>query len=181
MFGEGIFVMLDSEGPHPSLTGDSVAAWEKVLQSHDLYPESLFRFQRRYLELNPVFVWWHTLSHLLIRAISLDSGYSGTSIRERVYLDINHALTRGGIILYTVQQGADGTLGGMLSLVPKFDSLLKLAAEQMHSCSNDPLCFEQKVKAGSYAGSSCYACLLLSETSCEHRNMCLDRKLLMET
>ena len=26
--------------------------------------------------LHPVFVWWHTLSHRLITALSVDSGYS---------------------------------------------------------------------------------------------------------
>ena len=31
-----------------------------------------------------------------------------------------------------------------------------------------------------YIGASCYGCTMNSETSCEHRNMWLDRNILLE-
>jgi hypothetical protein len=42
------------------------------------------------------------------------------------------------------------------------------------------LCEEHEFQAGKYNGSACYACQLVSETSCEHRNTRLDRTLLRE-
>ena len=49
----------------------------------------------------------HSLSHLLLTAISLECGYPANSIRERVY-----ALEAGyGILLYTGTPDAEGTLG----------------------------------------------------------------------
>ena len=44
-------------------------------------------------------------------------------------------------------------------------------------CSNDPLCEEA---AETREGAACYACCLISETSCEHRNKMLDRLILRE-
>jgi hypothetical protein len=140
----------------------------------------LFRDPSIRNELHPVFIWWHTLSHLLMRVLSKDSGYSAASIRERIYLEVTGPQARGGIILYTVQPGSDGTLGGLISLIPRFEDILRGTAELAENCSNDPLCYEEEFSCGKYAGASCYSCLLLSETSCEHRNMWLDRHLFLE-
>jgi hypothetical protein len=132
---------------------------------------------------HPLFVWWHTLSHRLITALSIDSGYSSASIRERVYIDIdkNRGTAKGGLLLYATQPGGDGSMGGLIALVPEFERVLESAERNLDACSNDPLCQEEKISAGRHNGSACYACLLLSETSCEHRNMYLDRNILRET
>ncbi len=132
------------------------------------------------VDYSPTFVWWHTLSHRIINALSMDSGYSSASIRESVYTVINETTgeSHGGILLYTAQSGGDGTLGGLISLVPDFEIVLDTATRNIDSCSNDPLCSEETIHAGGHSGASCYACLLLSETSCAHRNMFLDRNLL---
>ncbi len=132
--------------------------------------------------MHPVFVWWHTLAHRLINALSIDSGYSSAAVRERVYNDIDPGTgqAHGGILLYTAQPGGDGTLGGLIALVPHFDRVLRAALNTIDACSNDPLCSEEQFRAGRYNGAACYACQLISETSCEHRNTRLDRTLLME-
>jgi hypothetical protein len=62
--------------------------------------------------------------------------------------------------------------------VDRFDQILQTALQDVDNCSNDPLC-EEAPSAGA-SGAACYSCLLVSETSCEHRNMGLDRLLLME-
>lgn len=165
LFGEGIFIDLD--GDSADLTGSREQAWQ---QKHAADPQMLF---------HPVHVWWHSLAHRVLNALSVDSGYSSTAIRERTYLtfDVNgNAL--GGVLLYTVQPGGDGTLGGLISLVPSFSTILDDALRDIATCSNDPLCAEAP-GAGS-DGAACYSCLLVSETSCEHRNRGLDRLLLME-
>ena len=132
---------------------------------------------------HPLFVWWHSLSHRLITALSVDSGYSSASIRERVYFRRNPDSGEfyGGVLLYTTQTGGDGSLGGLIALVPQFERVLSIARRNIHSCSNDPLCGEQELSEGKPNGAACYACLLVSETSCEFGNIYLDRNLLRET
>ena len=77
-------------------------------------------------------VWWHTLSHRLLRALSIDSGYSSAAIRERVYLRMEPGgAARGGLLLYTVQPGGDGTLGGLIGLVPTLDRVLASALRDL--------------------------------------------------
>lgn len=182
--GEGIFIMLDEDdGWHFDLAGDAAYKWWSTWidpQGGD-YPGHLFR-TGNFDELHPVFVWWHTLSHLLIRAISVDSGYSSAAIRGRVYIEIDaeNSRARGGIILYATQPGSEGSLGGLIALVPNFDDVIRRAIDMAEVCSNDPLCLETSFNTGSYNGASCYSCSLVSETSCEHRNLWLDRQVLLD-
>jgi hypothetical protein len=112
----------------------------------------------------------------------VDSGYSSAAIRERVFIDVNetNAEENGGILLYTAQPGGDGTLGGLIALVPEFERVIRGALRNIDACSNDPLCGEEQFGYGKYNGAACYACSLISETSCEHRNMRLDRNLLLQ-
>ncbi len=180
--GEGIFIMFEEDnGWHPPLKGKSAENWEIARKDHiKYYRNYLFRDYNTCEELHPVFVWWHTFSHLLIRAISYESGYSSASIRERIYIEQGRDKTRGGIILYTTQPGSEGTLGGLIALIPQFERILYRAFEFLDNCSGDPLCYENKFNPGGYSGAACYACLFLSETSCEHRNMWLDRSVLKD-
>jgi len=171
LFGEGIFVDL---APSQTLNiGNSKTAKLWVNE---------FINTKNYL-FHPVFIWWHTLSHRLITALSIDSGYSSASIRERIYIisDANSANAYGGVLLYTSQPGGDGSLGGLIALVPKFNRVIQAALRNIDSCSNDPLCSEQRLTAGRLNGAACYACLLVSETACEFGNSYLDRNLLRES
>jgi hypothetical protein len=183
LFGEGIFIDLapsvDPHGYHFPLkyAENWLAAWHSPERYHQRIQQT---DESDYL--HPVFVWWHTFAHRLINALSIDSGYSSAAVRERVYIDIDDqsGRARGGILLYTVQPGGDGTLGGMMALAAQFDRVLRAALNTIDMCSNDPLCAEEEFDDRKYNGSACYACLLVSETSCEHRNTRLDRTLLKE-
>lgn len=174
IFGEGLFITLE-DGELGG--GDIWNEWREAARSE--YPDIFFRDPGRRDEINPVFVWWHTLSHLLIRVLSIDSGYSSASIRERIYLQLSGDGETGGIVLYTVQPG-EGTMGGLISVAGRMGKILERAMELSEECPNDPLCFENEFRRGRVSGSACYACVYVSETSCEHRNMWLDRRLLME-
>jgi hypothetical protein len=166
LFGEGVY--LDVEDASLNLAGARADSWRRSYQSNPADDT-----------LHPMYVWWHTLSHRLLRALSTDSGYSSASIRERVYLRQRPGEpTRGGLLLYTVQPGGDGTLGGLIGLVPSFGQVIASALRDLASCSNDPLC-EETLPDG-INGSACYSCLLASETSCEQRNVHLDRGLLLQ-
>jgi hypothetical protein len=127
--GEGIFITLDdNDGWHFPLGGGAFQSWMNVHETSTGYPDYLFRADS-HDELHPVFVWWHTLSHILIRAISVDAGYSSAAIRERIYVEINanSGAARGGIILYATQPGSEGSLGGLIALVPHFNRILRQA------------------------------------------------------
>ena len=70
----------------------------------------------------------------------------------------------------------DGTLGGLTSILPNLQTFLDGAERTALLCSNDPLREDRFGKCP----RGCYACTLNPETSCEHRNMFLDRLLLVE-
>ena len=187
--GEGIFIRLGSDdGSHFPLNGPRASKWREAYNNRDAYKEYLFRDpnQDDRVELHPVFVWWHTLSHLLVRAMAEDAGYSSASIRERVYLELDGERAKGGILLYSTQPGSQGSMGGLIALVPYFDRLLELAFDHLITCSGDPLCMAEQFKPPEGGepkkvnGSACYGCLMNSETSCEHRNMWLDRQVMKE-
>lgn len=183
LHGEGVFIDLKPEGDsystvHWKMNGIENEKWMEAYTNPDLYG-----YQDKlsdYSCLHPVFVWWHTLAHRLINALSVDSGYSSAAIRERVYIKLTGDGITGGILLYTAQPGGDGTLGGLIATVPKFDRVLNTALRDIYICSNDPLCSGNEFNPGAYNGAACYACQLISETSCEHRNMFIDRNLLKE-
>lgn len=178
--GEGIFIMLDSnDGRHYDLEGTAAAEWQRAYLNASIYPSHVFRGSRRE-ELHPVFVWWHTLAHLIIRSVSIEAGYSTASIRERIYFQSDSTGIGGGILLYATEPSNEGTLGGLIALVPYFNDILDTALETLQSCSGDPLCAENHFNFGGYNGAVCYACVLVSETSCEHRNMWLDRNILRD-
>lgn len=184
LFGEGIFIDFDVENRPANnllLTGTVANSWYQAWQSPDDYITRMMTVEDRN-QLHPMFVWWHTLAHRLINALAVDSGYSSAAVRERIFTDINDATgqSNGGLLLYTAQPGGDGTLGGLIALVPEFERVLSGALRNIDACSNDPLCGEERFSRGKYNGAACYACSLVSETSCEHRNMRLDRNLLLE-
>jgi hypothetical protein len=169
LLGEGLFVdLVDQDGSviPPPLRSPAAAQWQAAI--------TVDRPLRR-----PGYVWWHTLSHRLLTAISIDSGYSAAAIRERVYASTDPANPIGGVLLYTAQPGGDGTFGGMLALAERFEDIMREAFEFLARCSNDPLCAEQEFSSDKANGAACYACEFVSETSCESRNMFLDRHVLL--
>lgn len=174
-FGEGIYLDLNptERGQSNWYPGGAAArAWDEAI------PEN--SGQNDLVSWNALSVWWHSFSHRLINALALHSGYSSSSIRERIYLSTTEqGDRRGGILLYTTQPGGDGTMGGLTSLVPDFEHILELAFNNVDRCSNDPLCEHAEIDQVSKLGAACYSCEMVSETSCEHFNGNLHRGLLL--
>lgn len=131
--GEGIFIRRDeNDGWYTAPAGNHAEKWMNALTKADDYSRFVFRDAANSTdELDPAFVWWHTFSHLLIRAIGEDSGYSSASIRERIYIERDGSRVRGGILLYATQPGTEGTMGGLIALAPFFDRYIRLAIEQL--------------------------------------------------
>ncbi|WP_435242075.1 DrmB family protein [Streptomyces cucumeris] len=181
--GEGIFL---------ELREDAVRSWARQAEQNDriirlrrAYDQWLFN---RSLPADPSFpvarfLLLHTLSHLLIRQVALECGYSSASIRERLYLGAPNN-PAAGILLSTSASDSEGTLGGLVSLGEKryLQRLLDQAFEDAAYCSSDPLCAEHVPEDPSAAlhAAACHACLFASETTCEVNNRWLDRAVLVD-
>lgn len=181
--GEGIFIVLNRDvvhawehaaaaSPHMDLLREAHSRWRDNRQMdgphEDYWPGD------RYLVL-------HTLSHLLVREIALECGYSSASISERVYANVERDET--GILLYTAASDSEGTLGGLvrLSESTQLGRLLNAAFANARRCSSDPLCAEHTPlkTEDNLHGAACHACLFASETTCERGNRFLDRRLIV--
>ena len=129
----------------------------------------------------------HTLSHLLIREMVFESGYSTSSLRERIYVDSTSGMERYGFLIYTAAGDAEGTMGGLVSLSEgaDFETLFSQTLESAEWCSTDPICLELGGSHGQGPENcnlaACHACALLPETTCEDMNKFLDRGLMIGT
>ena len=130
------------------------------------------------------FIVLHTFAHAVMRALALDCGYSGASIRERIYASTEKGREMSGVLLYTASPDSEGSLGGLIDLgtPERLGGLLQDAIRDVTRCSSDPLCASHDPKRHqSTNGAACHACVLVPETSCEAFNSWLDRSLLVPT
>ena len=134
------------------------------------------------------YVLLHSLSHALLTEIALDCGYPASAMKERVYAlssEKSGAPTRCGILIYPASPGAQGSLGGLAAVSRRLALILGRALDRLAICSNDPVCADHEPGEGTsdraLLGAACHGCLLIAETSCEARNLYLDRSLLVET
>ena len=176
--GEGIFIELDL---------DKVQIWEKlgvvqervgrINQAYAVWREQRgLPLGQQYL---PRTILVHTLAHLLIRQLSLECGYSSSSLRERIYSSPDGC----GLLIYTASSDSDGSLGGLVQQGRKdrFFTTMRALLEHAQWCSSDPLCMEHNPSlTGKLNGASCHACSLVAETSCELSNHMLDRALIRD-
>jgi hypothetical protein len=135
--------------------------------------------------MTPEYILLHTISHLLIRQLSFECGYSSSALRERIYCSSSQDENRmSGILIYTADGDSEGTMGGLVRQ-GKADFFPKTLFEAVSSakwCSSDPLCIESNGQGfQSMNLAACHACAMLPETSCEIMNRYLDRGLVVGT
>lgn len=127
----------------------------------------------------------HSFSHALMTEIALGCGYPATALKERLYAILDDTTERFGLLIYTATTGAQGTLGGLTGVLPDLGAMAESALDRLGLCSGDPICAEHDphLHADERAlnAAACHACLLLPETSCEARNLYLDRALAVAT
>lgn len=180
--GEGIFLRIDEA---------ELASWESrpAVKAEGARVGTQYADwrQSRSLDERPFhgmrYVLLHTLAHVLMRQLSLDCGYSSSSLRERIYCATG-AEAMAGLLIYTASSDSDGSLGGLVDqAVPdRLGPMLMDALRESAYCASDPLCGGGDIGAATNLnGASCHACLLLAETSCEFGNRLLDRAVLVET
>jgi len=183
--GEGVFIRLEEEGDA------GLQAWEQrpAVVEEATRLETVWTEWRSERGLNERpfpgmrYVLLHTLSHVLMRQLSLDSGYSSSSVRERLYVARGDA-PMAGLLLYTATSDSDGSLGGLVDQAKpdRLGPLLMDALREASRCAQDPLCGGRDVGGNAHMnGSACHACLLMAETSCETANRLLDRSVLVPT
>ena len=189
ILGEGVFIELDE---------DAVRAWEERVADRDgelrrgyeqwkgtLTPQGADRAPGY---LGARYYLLHSLSHLLISAISLECGYSASAIRERIYCgpsDRDPNTPMAAILLSTGSSGSEGTLGGLVEQGRKIGDHLRRAWDLGRLCANDPVCAGHSPADDPseryLEGAGCHGCLFIAETSCERFNRFLDRSLVVPT
>lgn len=202
LVGEGIFIHLDPNA-HPDaneiFTGnpESYTGWASIHGQVRRHNEAIIKdkggkegeeqaidaLETEIMRTHPLFVWWHSFAHEFINQLAIDSGFAGASLGERVYcIEKGDGRYAAGLLIYAVNPGADGTLGGLTSLVDMkiLPKIVKKTLLKARICSVDPLCANTVVHPRKLHGAACHVCLMNSETSCAYQNKFLDRKVVME-
>ena len=193
-FGEDIFLTFDPEAIAAWLSrptfrarggklADGVLAWERSRRARGLQGERAALAER----IRPEYVMAHSLAHALVTEVALDCGYPASALKERVYVQPSRRgePVRAGLLLSTATAGVQGTLSGLVEVCGRFPRILASALERLRLCSGDPVCADHDPASGdedrALHGAACHGCLLIAETSCEARNLHLDRALLVDT
>jgi hypothetical protein len=179
--GEGIFLRPRA---------DALAAWKhragkalerRVERLEEIRRDLIQRGIRTYaLPVTPELLLIHTLSHLLMRALILDCGYSSSALREMLYVRpaTDSSGPMHGFLIFTAAADSEGSLGGLVRQAEpdRLGPLLSDAIETARWCSNDPLCLESQAQGtNSLNLASCHSCSLVPESACELFNCFLDR------
>ena len=193
-FGEGFFLQFAPEALAQWLSQPGVLTRARQLQAGAtawinakrargiLVSENSFRERER-----PEYVMAHSLAHALMSEVAIDCGYPASALKERLYVlpRVPGQPIQCGILIYTATAGNQGTLGGLVEVTRRFVRILKSALERERLCSGDPVCADHDPATAdddrTLHGAACHGCLLVAETSCEARNLFLDRALIVDT
>ncbi len=180
--GEGIMFEFDQEKLLSWACKEKIIARTKIIEQN-LKNSGKFKDEI----LNPAYVLLHTFAHCLITALASESGYSNASIREKIYCSKfidDKAPNMAGVLIYTASGDSEGSLGGLVrqGLPGRVENIIARAISEAKWCAADPVCI-QSTGQGQYGCNlaACHNCALLPETSCENKNMYLDRGLLIGT
>lgn len=183
VYGEGIFISIDKNKLDMwyELNKDKIE--EKIKPVMNRFLKEQDEMEKRYGPFSVKFIMLHTLSHLLIRQLSFESGYNSSSLREHIYFSEDENLPMSGILIYTADADSEGSLGGLVRqgeyerLIPTIITALQRATW----CSADPVCKESDGQGENGLNqAACHACSLISETSCSYFNTLLNRTLIMD-
>lgn len=181
--GEGIFIEFEQTDIKRWII-DNPEVIERTERINSNYAKS-FIAQKHPRIITPKFILLHTISHLLIKQLSFECGYSIANLSERLYCsEESEGKQMAGIFIYTASGDSEGTLGGLVrqGRPDAFPRIFKKAIIGAHTCSNDPVCvFSKGQGRESLNLAACHACALLPETCCEERNSFLDRCLIVGT
>lgn len=181
--GEGIFIEFEQSDVDDWVQSNPLVT-ARAKRINDNYSVS-FIGQNHPRIITPKFVMLHTLSHLLIKQLSFECGYSIASLNERIYCaEEADGKQMSGIFIYTASGDSEGTLGGLVrqGRPDALPHIFKKAIANAKTCSNDPVCILSHGQGRESLNlAACHGCALLPETCCEERNGFLDRGLIVGT
>lgn len=195
-FGEGMFLRFDPQALARWYAAPAVRARDADLRAaFDSWAATRFEARKPPAYPGATYTLLHSFSHALMAEIALDCGYPASALKERIYALIDEVGRAGadessgsgrfGILIYTAAAGSQGTLGGLIGVIPRLAVIIARTIERLTLCSNDPICADHQPKSHiddrALHGAACHSCLLIAETSCEHRNLHLDRALVTDT
>lgn len=180
--GEGIFFKFNDA---------SISKWELEISKNKLnssMSNSIERYNQarknmglEKRDISYKFYLLHTFSHLIIKQLSYECGYSATELRERIYCNTNLNHPMNGVLIYTASGDSEGSYGGLIRQCEPFllENNIQKAINSSLWCSYDPLCVENDQQGTDGTNiAACYSCSLLPETSCEEGNRLLNRSLI---
>jgi hypothetical protein len=182
-------VVVRGEGVFFEFSAKALAVWaarEKVQERAGLLAANYNAVRSaRGQEARPVsaeFILIHTFAHLVINQFSFECGYGSSSLRERIYCNLESPdQIMHGVLIYTASGDSEGSLGGLVrqGQPGNLEKIIYNAIENARWCSGDPVCIDSKGQGpGSCNLAACHNCALLPETCCEESNMLLDRALI---
>ena len=181
--GEGIFIEFEQTDIDQWIAENPVVI-ERTKKIYDNYTRS-FIGQNHPRSITPKLILLHTISHLLIKQLSFECGYSIANLSERLYCaDESEGKQMAGIFIYTASGDSEGTLGGLVrqGKPDAFPHIFKRAIDGARTCSNDPVCILSRGQGRESLNlAACHTCALLPETCCEERNGFLDRGVVIGT
>jgi hypothetical protein len=183
-YGEGIFFSFnhDNLNKYKEIFKENLDNWTSKLKTANQGD-----FSKPFVDYSKEGGWQlylvHTFAHLIMRELEFRCGYPTASLKERIYVSNDKRFEMYGCLIYTAE-GAEGSMGGLIAQTKgeNLVNLIKSAMKRATICHSDPLCWEsdgQGLFDLNFAG--CFSCALVSETSCEHRNLYLDRKILVDS
>jgi hypothetical protein len=184
VFGEGIFFEFDE---------NRLQEWERsfpAIQNRvsELACKNVAASGKRgisYKEISPRFLLLHTFSHLLMNQLTFECGYSSAALRERLFVSTDTEAPMAGLLIYTADGDAEGTMGGLVRMGKSgyLEPVIQRAIEAARWCSADPVCMETGASGGQGPDScnlaACHSCSLVPETACEEFNRFLDRAVIV--
>lgn len=184
--GEGIFLKFKSK---------TLNDWANIYPDNrlktinDNLNQSNLDFNQNQEQINKRYLFLHTFSHILLKELAEDCGYSLSSLAEIIYCssdaEVDSVDEMNGILIYTTTSDSEGSLGGLVEKGNSkyLSSVIKKGVDKARWCSSDPLCISADHGQG-FMGlnlAACYSCVLLPETSCEKMNKYLDRAAVIGT
>jgi hypothetical protein len=174
VFGEGIFFSFNEERLDAwlkSYKSKLTSRYKNDEQHESIYDSLYYKMQKGGI---PKFYLLHTFSHVIMKELEFSCGYPAASLCERLYFSDRMC----GVLIYTAD-GSEGSMGGLVwqgqgSLIR---NIIVNAMKRAANCASDPICWENDDQLNHAA---CFSCAMVSETSCEERNMGLDRRVLID-
>lgn len=179
--GEGVFFEFNEKRLRVWAAKESVIQRARLLAANYNRPKVAKGQLAR--NITPEFILIHTFAHLVINQFSYECGYGSSSLRERIYCNLeSDAEVMNGVLIYTASGDSEGSLGGLVrqGKPGNLEGIISRAIENAKWCSSDPICIDSHGQGPNSCNlAACHNCALLPETCCEESNMLLDRALLI--